>query len=154
MARRIFISYQHEDQMQAKGFGLLQWNKNVDVEFVGRHLLDPVDSENEAYITQCVKEQIAGTSVTVVLIGDHAVDSAWVQKEVGWSLDKENPNGIIGIRLKDHDDAPVPQVLQDCGAEVINWNPDAFADAIDRAAVAAGRALAIQRQGGGGSCAR
>ena len=27
MARRIFISYQHDDQMRAKGFNLLRWNK-------------------------------------------------------------------------------------------------------------------------------
>ena len=33
MARRIFISYQHDDQMKAKGFNLLRWNKYVDVEF-------------------------------------------------------------------------------------------------------------------------
>ena len=154
MARRIFISYQHDDQMQANGFGLLQWNKNVDVEFVGRHLLDPVDSKNEAYITQCVKEQISGTSVTVVLIGDHTLDSSWVPKEVGWSLEKDAPNAILGIRLKGHDDAPIPEVLKGCGAEVINWEPDKFQDAIERAAAGAGRAVALQRQGGGGACSR
>ena len=27
MARRIFISHQHDDQMKAKGFNLLRWNK-------------------------------------------------------------------------------------------------------------------------------
>ena len=46
MARRIFISYQNDDQMKAKGFNLLRWNKNVPTEFVGRHLLDPVKSNN------------------------------------------------------------------------------------------------------------
>ena len=45
MARRIFISYQHDDQMKAKGFNLLRWNKNVPTEFVGRHLLDPVKEQ-------------------------------------------------------------------------------------------------------------
>ena len=40
MARRIFISYQHEDRARAKGFNLLRWNENCDIEFVGRHLLD------------------------------------------------------------------------------------------------------------------
>jgi hypothetical protein len=154
MARRIFISYHHDDQAQAKGFALLQWNKNVDVEFVGRHLLDPVNSTNEDYISQCVKDQIAGTSVTAVLIGDHTADSTWVPKEVDWSAEKDNPNGIIGIRLKGHDDAPIPQALIDCGAEVINWEPDQFQDAIERAAVQAGRAVQLLAQGGGGSCAR
>ena len=154
MARRIFISHQHEDQAQAKGFALLQWNKNVDVEFVGRHLLDPVNSTNVDYITQCVKEQIAGTSVTVVAIGDRTADSSWVPNEVEWSLEKDPPNAILGIRLKGHDDAPVPQALLDCGAEVINWEPDEFQDAIDRAVAGAHRAVQLQLQGGGGACAR
>jgi hypothetical protein len=154
MARRIFISYHHEDQAQGKGFALLHWNKNVDVEFVGRHLLDPVNSTNEAYITQSIKDQIAGTSVTVVLIGDHTVDSNWVPQEIGWSGEKDVPNGILGIRLKGHDDAPVPQALIDCGAEVINWQPNEFPGAIERAAVQAGRAVQLIAQGGGGACAR
>ena len=52
MARRIFISFQYDDQMKAKGFNLLRWNKNIPVEFVGRHLLDPVDSNNWNYISR------------------------------------------------------------------------------------------------------
>jgi hypothetical protein len=95
MARRIFISYQHEDQMKAKGFNLLRWNKNVDFEFVGRHLLDPVDSDNEKYIKSKVMEQLKGTSVTVVLIGKETCDSDWVRWEIEKSLGKENPNGIL-----------------------------------------------------------
>src|SRR5437879_9875508 len=62
MARRVFISYQHDDQMKAKGFNLLRWNKNVDLEFVGQHLLDPVDSTNKDYIKQCVRDELKGTS--------------------------------------------------------------------------------------------
>ena len=76
--RRIFISYQHEDEMKAKGFNLLRWNKNVDIEFVGRHLLSPVDSGNRDYITRKIKEQLHGTSVTVVLIGSKTHESDWV----------------------------------------------------------------------------
>ena len=70
MARRIFISYQHDDRMKAKGFNLLRWNRNVETEFVGRHLLDPVKSSDPAYISKKIREQLKGTSVTVVLIGD------------------------------------------------------------------------------------
>jgi hypothetical protein len=96
MARRIFISFQYEDQMKAKGFNLLRWNKNVDsFTCVGRHLLDPVDSTNEAYIAAKVREQLSGTSVTVVLIGKETADSDWVAKEIAWSLEKGN--GVVGI---------------------------------------------------------
>lgn len=153
MARRIFISFQHDDQMKAKGFNLLRWNKNVPTEFVGRHLLDPVDSNNAAYITRKIREQQKGTSVTVVLIGDNTWKSDWVEKEVHMSLEKKPPNGIVGIRLKDG--VKTPESLADCGAEVIDWKPAEFEAAFDRAAKASGRALvAAAGPGGGTSCAR
>lgn len=153
MARRIFISFQHDDRMKAKGFNLLRWNKNVDVEFVGRHLLDPVDSTNEAYISQCVREQMTGTSVTVVLLGKKTYDSDWVKREIDMSLAKDKPNGILAIRLTPDvplpSDSPVAATLRDCGAEIIQWDPHEFDDAIERAAIAAGRAQAIQSGAGG-----
>jgi hypothetical protein len=161
MARRIFISYQHEDRMKAKGFNLLRWNENVDVEFVGRHLLDPVDSTNEKYIRSCVLEQLKGTSVTVVLIGAETHNSDWVHWEIEKSLDKDAPNGILAIRLRPDaplpDDSPVGEALKDAGAEIIDWQPEKFADAIERAARAANRARLVRTGAGtttGTSCAR
>lgn len=156
MARRIFISYQHEDRMKAKGFNLLRWNKNVDIEFVGRHLLDPVDSENEAYIMDKIWDQIHGTSVTVVLIGDKTCDSEWVRWEIETSVkDKAAPNGVLAIKL-DKDvplpkESPVGKILHELGAEVIGWDPHAFNDAIERAADSAGRAAEIKRSAGADS---
>ena len=153
MARRIFISHQHDDQMKAKGFNLLQWNKYVDVDFVGRHLLDPVKSSDPSYISRKIREQLKGTSVTVVLIGDKTWDSDWVEKEVRWSLEKNSPNGVVGIRL--NDGVKIPESLRACGAEIIDWEPNEFEAAFDRAATASGRAVvAATGPGGGSSCAR
>jgi hypothetical protein len=135
--RRLFISFSYTDQMKAKGFTLLPWNKNVDVDFVGRHLCDPVKSTDPDYIVRCVREQIANTSVTVVLIGEDTAESDWVAREIDWSLSKQQPNGILGIRLTQN--AVIPSALNDCGAEVIEWSPHDFGDAIERAAVVARR---------------
>lgn len=146
--RKIFISYQHLDRMRAKGFNLLKHNKNVEIDFVGRHLLDPVNSTNEDYIKSKIKEMMHGTSVTVVLIGSQTCDSKWVQWEIEQSLAKDRPNGILAIKL---DDARLPEgclvttALKDAGAEIIDWNAHSFADAIERAARAAGRIPSIQR---------
>ena len=135
--RRIFISFQHEDRLQAQGFNLLRWNPNVPVEFVGRHLLSPVESEDPNYIRSKIREMLNGTSVTVVLIGEKTADSDWVDFEIRESLARGN--GILGIRLKGAENADVPYALIEAGAKVINWDPDIFAEEIEKAAQIAGR---------------
>ncbi|HWG89360.1 MAG TPA: TIR domain-containing protein [Candidatus Thermoplasmatota archaeon] len=156
MPRRIFISYQHEDQMQAKGFRLLRWNNNVEVDFFDRHLLDPVKSKDDNYVKRCITEQMKGTSVQVVLIGEKTHQSKWV----AWEIEKarEMGKGILGIRLKGAEGAQIPAGLTEVGAEVIGWGPSEFNDAIERAAIAAGRgtaaAAALGRGEGGDGCSR
>lgn len=108
-----------------------------------RSLLDPVKSNDPDYIGRKIREQIAGSSVTVVLIGNETADSEWVGREIQWSLDKQPANGILGIRL--NPEADIPEELTDRGAEILNWyTPDdvhEFQEAIERAAAAARRAL-------------
>jgi hypothetical protein len=149
MGRRIFISFAHEDKQQAQGFALLQWNPNVNFEFVGRHLLSPVESNDEAYIKSKIREKLEGTSVTVVLIGPTTGESEWVDFEIRESL--ERGNAVIGIRLKGAEGASVPQALRDNGCRVINWEPGDFSDEIERAALIAGRpVLGVAPKGGSG----
>jgi len=141
--------------MKAKGFHLLQWNKNVDVDFVGRHLLDPVKSNNKQYIDAKIREQISGSSVTVVLIGKDTKKSQYQPFEIEQSLAKDNPNGILAIKLDKSvnlpKDSAVGKLLHDTGAEIIDWDPNKFGEAIERAAVSAGRAAKIRRVPAGGS---
>lgn len=157
MGRRIFISFQHDDINQAKGFNLLRWNPNVPVEFVGRHLLSPVESKDEQYIRTKIREMLDGTSVTVVLIGQKTAESDWVDYEIRTSANRGN--GLLGIRLKGAENAEIPPALEDAGAKVINWKPDDFADEIERSALIAGRPElepppARSAPAGRGSCLR
>lgn len=141
MRRRVFVSYQHKDQMKAKGLNLMTYNKNLDVDFVGRHLLDPVDSTDPDYISRKIREQIKGSSATIVLIGKETAESGWVTKEIGWSLAKEPPNGLLGIRIDP--DVNIPAELTEAGAEILNWyEPDDVHEinaAIERAIAATSR---------------
>lgn len=150
--RRVFISYQHNDQMKAKGFNLLRWAKNVPVNFVGRHLLDPVNSKNQDYIRAKIKEQICGTSVTIVLLGEDSCNSKYQPLEIEWSLQKDRPNGILAIRLDDTIELPyeseMAQLLREVGVEIIDWDPSLFDQAINRAAISAGRINGIRRNAG------
>ena len=131
--RRIFISYEGSDRMKAKGFRLLRWNDNVDVSFHDRHLLDPVDSVNDAYIRRCIRNEMRGTSVTVVMVGENTKDSDWVDYEIEHSLEKGN--GLVAIKVDDEiADEDVPDKLKESGAEVVEWDPAEFSDIIERAA--------------------
>jgi len=155
MARRVFLSYQHLDQLKAKGFNLMRYNKGLDLQFVTRGLLDPVKSKDPGYISRKIKETLKGTSVTVVLLGDKTTDSKWVDKEIQWSGEKDPPNGIVGIRLSP--DAKVPPGMD--GAEILDWNKPEdvreFGPAIERAASGARRMSdAKALVGSVGSCGR
>lgn len=139
MKRRVFISYQHADQMKAHGLNLMTYNKHVDVNFIGRHLLNPVNSHDPDYISRKIREQIKGSSATIVLIGKNTSESDWVSKEIEWS--KEKGNGIIGIQIDP--DAAIPESLTEYGSEILNWyEPEdvkQFDGAIERAIKASSR---------------
>ena len=137
MARRIFVSFAYEDADQARGFNLLPWNRNVDFDFVERHLITPADSENPDYIKSRIRDEMNGTSATVVLIGNHTADSEWVDFEIRESVAKGN--AVIGIRLKGAENAPVPPALLEAGTKILDWEPHTFSDEIERAILIAGR---------------
>lgn len=149
MARRIFISYQHADQMSAKAFNLQGKNSKINFDFIGRHLLDPVNSENKGYIKGKIREQITGTSVTIVVIGKETAYSEWVAWEIRESLKKNNPNGIVGVLLKGATppprDSPVGKALYEAGAEIVEWKQDNIEAAIERAAKATERVKQIKK---------
>lgn len=136
MTRRVFISYEGEDRNRAKGFRLLKWNSNVDLDIFDRHLLDPVQSQNSDYVKQCIRDKMHGCSTMVVLIGDKTAKSDWVDWEIRYAISQGK--GVLGIVVKDGGVVEVPAALKEAGAEVIPWQPEKFNEAIDRAAETAG----------------
>lgn len=130
--RSIFISYEGSDRMKAKGFRLLRYNKNVDIEFHDRQLLDPVDSTDDNYIRSCINDRLKGTSATVVIVGENTQNSEWVDYEIQRSLDKGN--GIVAVKLPEIGNDKVPDKIQENGGEVVEWSPHEFGDTIERAA--------------------
>ena len=123
--------------MQVKGFILLRWNINVEFTFFDRSLVDRVRSNDPNYIRRCIRDEMYGTSVTVVLIGNNTYKSQWVGSEIEESV--ERGNGLLGIRLKGKSGVRVPEQLKDYGARVMNRNPHSFEDAIEMAAKETGR---------------
>jgi len=143
--RRVFLSYQHRDQMRAKGFNLMSYNKNLKLDLSVRHLLDPVNSSNQGYISSKIKEQLRNTSATIVLVGKDTAKSDWVTREIGWS--REKGNALVGIRIDE--DADIPAGLTDAGAEILDWNNPSdwaqFGPAVERALLATRRGKDMPR---------
>lgn len=131
MARRIFICYEGEDRNRAKGFRLLRWNENVELDFFDRHLLDPIQSKDPDYVKKVIRERMHGTSLTIVIIGEKTHESEWVDWEIRETI--ANRKGVLGIRVKDAGNVRTPPALEEAGAEVIDWNPHDFDDAFERA---------------------
>lgn len=160
MARNVFLSYQHRDHDRARGFDLMWKSPHVDAKPSIRHLLDPAKSTDAGYISKKIREQIANTSVTIVLLGNDTHASDWVAKEIEWSLGKDHPNGILAIRLDP--DARMPDALGDYAPEILDWTQpltlETFEQAIERAALRAGRGSRIAdsatASSGGPNCAR
>lgn len=50
MARRVFISYQHDDLESAMEFSELKWNEHIGFEFYDRNMFNPFNSENRDYV--------------------------------------------------------------------------------------------------------
>lgn len=137
MPRRIFVSYHSNDKAQAKGFRLLRWNENVDFSFFDRSLLSPARSSDEDYIKRRIREEMKGTSITVVLIGKRTYKSKWVRWEIEETFDRGK--ALLGIKLKGKSDAKIPPALTKCGAKTIRWNPEIFEEEIEEAISEAGR---------------
>ena len=153
MARRIFVSFVYEDTDQVRGFYLLPWNKNLDFDFIERHLLSPADSKDPDYIKRKIREERNGTSATVVLIGEKTAKSEWVDFEIRESL--AEGNAVIGIKLKGHENAEVPPALIEAHCKIINWEPQTFGEEIERSILITGRpplGPAPSRSGKGGCC--
>ena len=85
--------------MRAKGFRLLPWAKNVDVDFVGRHLLDPVKSTDEKYIKSEIRKQIKGqTEIQKTPIGQSYPNE--VNRESDFKVIITSHNAVITMERK------------------------------------------------------
>jgi|SRR5712692_6403630 len=120
--RRIFISFDHDDQQQVNGFlGLREFVDNF--EFYNHKLDRRIQSNNGEYIGRVIREEyIHPASVTVVLIGNRTAFSDWVKWEIQESI--RQGKGLLGIRLKGTW-GPTPQGIPE--EAVGGWNPDKFA---------------------------
>ena len=108
-------------------------------------LTSKVEKGGDAAIKKWIREQLNGTSVTVVLVGSHTCASKYVQYEIEQS--EATGNGLLGIdvsKIKDLSGNTTTRCGQiPKGYEFYLWNTDKgysnMGDWIEKAAAEAGR---------------
>jgi len=143
MPKNVFISYDHDDQLQVNGFKLIKNNPNHPLEFHDHSLKEPVTDRNGKPIkyspsdprSKPVRDEIISkfnnASKLVVLIGDDTHKSEWVEWEINTFFTmKAKLSGdktwkrIRGMTLKGSNNATIPSALGNQSTKVLNWEPE------------------------------
>ena len=146
MARKAFFSFKYKDVSRAmvvRNSWVTQGKEAAG--FIDSADFEEVKKKGDAAIKRWIDDQLKGTSVTVVLVGEKTCNSRWVKYEIEKSI--EIGNGLLGIdvsKIKDLNGktskrcGKIPQ-----GYKFYYWNNDDgynnMGDWIEEAAKDAGR---------------
>lgn len=100
MARRVFFSFHYENDVWRANIVRNSWVTKDCKEaagFIDAAAFEEVKKGGDAAIKKWIREQLTGTSVTVVLIGSDTNDREYVKYELQQSY--ERGNGILGIYI-------------------------------------------------------
>jgi hypothetical protein len=129
--RRAFLSYHYEDRTQVAGFRLMIHNDRVVLELRDLGLTQAVQSENQSYVRQAIREKIRRAEIIICLIGN---GTAW-REFVDWELQTglELGKGLCGVRLKQAY-GRTPPLLKEERAPIAPWDVMSIVTAIEQAA--------------------
>lgn len=146
MARRVFFSFKYEDVSRAmvvRNSWVTQGKEAAG--FIDAADFEALEKEGDAVIQEWIDDQLEGTTVTVVLVGEDTCNSSWVQYEIDQS--KELGHGLLGIdvsKIKDLNGSTSDRCGKiPTGYKFYLWNKDHgynnMGDWIETAAKAAGK---------------
>ncbi len=99
MARRVFFSFEYKHDvtraMVVRNSWVIQGREAAG--FVDAAEFEKVRKRGDEVIKRWIREQLRGTSVTVVLVGSHTCSSRYVKYEIEQS--KARGNGLLGIDI-------------------------------------------------------
>jgi len=98
MARRVFFSFEYGDisrAMVVRNSWVTQGKEASG--FVDAAEFEKIQRQGDEAIKRWIDNQLNGTSVTVVLVGENTCNSKWVKYEIEKS--KEVGNGLLGIDI-------------------------------------------------------
>ena len=102
--RRVFFSFKYEDVWRA----MVVRNSWVTQEreaagFIDAAQFEEIKKQGDWAIKNWIDEQMKGTSVTVVLVGEKTCGSRWVEYEIDRSM--RVGNGLLGIDISGIEDS-------------------------------------------------
>lgn len=103
MARRVFFSFKYQDVSRAmvvRNSWVTQGKESAG--FIDAVAFEKLKKQGDDAIRKWIDDQLSGTSVTVVLVGEKTCGSRWVKYEIERS--KELGHGLLGIdvsKIKD-----------------------------------------------------
>ena len=104
MARRVFFSFEYEHDiwraMVVRNSWLTQDREAAG--FQDAAAVEQIQRQGDAAVRRWIKNQLHGTSVTVVLAGSHTCSSRWVRYEIEQS--EYRRNGLLGIDISKIED--------------------------------------------------
>ncbi len=98
MARRVFFSFDYDDVSRAmvvRNSWVTQGREAAG--FIDAADFEELENQGDTAIEDWIDEQLKGTTVTVVLVGEKTCNSKWVKYEIEQSIEKEN--GLLGIDI-------------------------------------------------------
>lgn len=111
------------------------------VPYFDASLWEKAKRQGDAAIKAMIDTALRNTSVTVVLIGAETASRPYVKYEIQRSI--ERGNGLLGVRIHGIEDqsgkTDLPGALPAGVGTVVAWNRDTFGQAVEKAAVAAGK---------------
>ena len=98
MARRVFFSFEYGDVSRAmvvRNSWVTQGREAAG--FIDAADFEDLENQGDAAVQKWIDNQLAGTSVTVVLVGEKTCSSRWVKYEIKKSI--EIGDGLLGIDI-------------------------------------------------------
>lgn len=99
MARKVFFSFEYEEDVSRAWVVRNSWvtQGKEAAGFIDAAEFEEVEKQGDAAVKKWIDEQLKGTSITVVLVGNKTCSSKWVKYEIEKS--KEIGNGLLGIDI-------------------------------------------------------
>ena len=146
MARKVFFSFKYKDVSRAmvvRNSWVTQGKEAAG--FIDAADFEEIKEQGDTAIENWIDDQLEGTSVTVVLVGEKTCSSRWVKYEIAESI--KRGNGLLGIDVSKIEDLQ-GNTSERCGKipkgySFYLWNKDdgynKMGDWIEKAAKDAGR---------------